>query len=71
MIPLLLFAPVLILLVADMWLWPTMGKMFHISELIAQRRDGTAPQADASAALAPAEEQAAQPEVDTQAEEDE
>ncbi len=70
-IPLLLFAPVLILLVADMWLWPTMEKMFHTSELIAQRRDGTAPQAGASAALASAEEQAAQPEVDTQPDEDE
>lgn len=34
-----IFLPALIFLVADMWLWPTMESTFHISDLLAQRRD--------------------------------
>lgn len=35
----ILFAPVIMLLIADMWLWPTLEKTFHISELLEQRRE--------------------------------
>ncbi|MEG2405338.1 MAG: DUF624 domain-containing protein [Oscillospiraceae bacterium] len=54
------FAVVLILLVADMWLWPCMESTFHISELLAAKRDGTeSPIAEPAKQISQAEPEAA------------